>query len=92
MYAVYGKAVDHGIDNKFLRDAGRALRPAHSAILMLIQEQDYEGAMAYLKTFDTKIYESKFSQEAEEAAIQHPVPNLRLYQPISAESRIPPAA
>ena len=85
--AVYGKAVDHGIDNKFLRDAGRALRPAHSAILMLIQDQDYEGAMAYLKTFDARIYESEFSQEAEKAT-QKAAENPEIARAVEAEFQV----
>jgi uncharacterized membrane protein len=56
--AIYGRLVDHGVDDKFIQDVGGALKPSTSALLILIREEDYDGAIAYLKTFDSKIYEA----------------------------------
>jgi len=65
--ALYGKFVDHGIDDKFIRDVGNSLKPTKSAVLLLIPEENYPGAIAYLKTFDTEIYEAEIGEDVEEA-------------------------
>lgn len=64
-----------------------ALKPAHSAILMLIQERDYEEAMTYRKTFDTEIYESNFNEEAEKAA-QKAAENPEIAEAVQAEFKV----
>lgn len=68
--AIYGRVVDHGVDDKFIEDVGNALKPSTSALLILIREEDYDDAMAYLRTFDTKIYEAELGEEAEEAMVK----------------------
>jgi uncharacterized membrane protein len=65
--AVTGKVVDHGIDNKVLKDLTDTLTPLTSAILILIKPEDYERSIAYLRTFDTKIFEADFDDGAIEA-------------------------
>ncbi len=65
--AIYGGAVDHGIDDKFIREVGKSLKPKTSAILMLVSEEDYEETIGYLKTFDAKIHEADFDEETQRA-------------------------
>jgi len=65
--ALYGKIVDHGIDDKFIKDIGDSLRRTNSAVLLLIPEENYPGAIAYLETFDAEIYEAEIGEEVEEA-------------------------
>jgi uncharacterized membrane protein len=68
--AIYGRVVDHGVDDKFIKDVGDALKPSTSALLMLIPDEDYDDALAYLKTFDTKVYEAELGEEVEEAVVK----------------------
>ncbi len=68
--AIYGRLVDHGVDDKFIQDVGGALKLSTSALLILIREEDYDDALAYLKTFDTKIYETELGEETEEAVVK----------------------
>ena len=82
--AVFGKAVDHGIDNQFIKDVGNSLRPTRSAILMLVPVSDYDNAMAYLKTYDTKIYEADFSEETH-AAVKKAAEDPKVADAVEAE-------
>jgi uncharacterized membrane protein len=66
--SIYGAAVDHGIDDKFLRNVGKWLRPNRSAVLVMVQDEDTERAIAYLETFDAEMHVSDLSEQAAEAA------------------------
>jgi uncharacterized membrane protein len=66
--AVVGAKVDHGIDNKFLKGAADWLSPNHSAVLVLVKDEDAERAYQYLSTFDAEIRMSDLDRQAEEAA------------------------
>jgi uncharacterized membrane protein len=73
--ALWGRVVDHGIPDKFFQDVGQAVGRNKSAILLLIDEKDYDRSMAYLRSFDAKIYEANVSEGAVEAlteASDHP--------------------
>jgi len=65
--AVYGGIKDKGVDDKFIENVGRAMKPRTSALFLLIKEKDYEQAIAYLKTFDAEIIEGEVSAAAEQA-------------------------
>lgn len=82
--AIYGKAVDKGVDDKFIKNVGAALRPDSSAILLLIGEEDYDRAITYLKTFDTRIYEAELDQQVE-AAMQKAVERKEIADAAEAE-------
>ena len=82
--AIYGHVVDHGVDDKFIKDVGDALKPTTSALLMLIQEEDYDDAMAYLRTFDTKIYEAELDEGTEKMVIKA-AENRDVAQAVGAE-------
>ena len=73
--AIYGRVVDHGIPDQFFKDVGSAVGKNKSAILLLIDDKDYERSIAYLRSFDAEIYEGNVSDgtiEAVEKAAQHP--------------------
>jgi uncharacterized membrane protein len=82
--AIYGGAVDHGIDDKFLKNVGNSLGQTDSAVLILIREEDYEDAIAYLKSFETEIYEADISAEAE-ATLHKAVENDKVAKTVEAE-------
>jgi len=73
--AIYGRVVDHGIPDQFFKEVGSALRRNRSAVLLLIDDKDYERSIAYLRSFDAEIYEGNVSDgavEAVEKAAEHP--------------------
>jgi uncharacterized membrane protein len=73
--AIWGRVVDHGIPDEFFKDVGRAVGRNKSAILLLVDDKDYERSMAYLRSFDAKIYEGNVSEgavETLEEAADHP--------------------
>jgi uncharacterized membrane protein len=65
--AVYGKAVDHGIDDKFLKSVGQWLGPRKSAVVIMVQDEDADRAEAYFKTFGTEVHVADLDEEAEKA-------------------------
>lgn len=65
--AIYGRAVDHGIKEKFIKDVTEALRPGRSAILLLVDDKDYERSAAYLRSFEADFYEADVKDGAIEA-------------------------
>ena len=65
--ALVGRAVDHGIDDKFIKDVGNAMQRRSSAVMIMLDEADYDRSIAYLRTFDTEIYEADVSEEAQSA-------------------------
>lgn len=66
--AVVGGVVDHGIDNKWLRTVGSWLSPNRSAVLIAVDDEIAERAIAYLETFDTEMHVADMSDLAREAA------------------------
>jgi uncharacterized membrane protein len=64
--ALWGRAVDHGIPDQFFKDVGQAVGRNKSAILLLIDEKDEKRSIAYLRSFDAKIYEGTVSDGAVE--------------------------
>lgn len=67
--ALYGKLTDHGIDDKFIKDVGQALKQNGSALMLMIKDEDYPRSIAYLKTFELKILEANVSDETEQAML-----------------------
>ena len=66
--AIVGGVIDHGIDNKWLKTVSDWLTPGRSAILLMVKDEDAEGAIAYLETFDTEMHVADVSDLAKEAA------------------------
>ncbi len=82
--AVIGKRVDHGIDDEFLRRVGKSLKPGNSALLLLIDQEHAEKAIAYLQSFEVEMHVTDFSQEAEEA-IDRAADDAAIAQAVEAE-------
>ena len=65
--AIAGRRIDHGLDDEFISKVSKSLKPRTSALLVLIDEEHAEGAIAYLKSFNAEMHVSDISKEAEEA-------------------------
>jgi len=65
--AIAGRRIDHGLDDEFISKVSRSLKPSTSALLVLIDEEHSERAIAYLKSFDAEMHVADISKEAEEA-------------------------
>ena len=68
--AIVGRRIDHGLDDDFISHLSRSLKPSTSALLVLIDQEHAEKAIAYLKSFDVEMHVADISQEAEEALDQ----------------------
>ena len=65
--AIAGRRIDHGLDDEFISQVSRSLKPRTSALLVLIDEEHAEGAIAYLKSFNAEMHVADISKETEEA-------------------------
>jgi uncharacterized membrane protein len=65
--AIAGRRIDHGLDDDFVSQVSRSLKPSTSALLVLIDQEHAEKAPAYLKSFDVEMHVADMSQETEEA-------------------------
>jgi uncharacterized membrane protein len=68
--AIYGKSIDRGLPDKFIKDLSSALNRGQSAVLVLIHPEDYDRSIAYLRTFDATIYEADMDADTEEAVLK----------------------
>jgi uncharacterized membrane protein len=85
--AVVGASTDHGIDNKFLRNVGDGLRLNHSAVIVLVKDEDAPGAIEYLQTFDTELHVADLS-EATAAAAEKAAENEGVANAVQSEFEI----
>ena len=65
--AIAGRRIDHGLDDEFISKVSKSLKPRTSALLVLIDEEHAEGAIAYLKSFNAEMHVADISKETEEA-------------------------
>lgn len=63
--ALYGKMVDLGVDEKFMKEVGETLAPGHSAIFFLIRSANPEAAMEELSRFDGRVLRTSFPSSVE---------------------------
>ena len=68
--AIAGRRIDHGIDDDFISHVSKSLKPSASALLVLIDQEHAEKAIAYLQSFDVEMHVADISHEAEEAIDQ----------------------
>jgi uncharacterized membrane protein len=68
--ALYGKLTDHGINDQFIKDVGKALDRNGSALMLMIRDEDYPRSIEYLKTFEVEILEADLSEDTEHAVLQ----------------------
>ena len=59
-----GAKVDHGINNKFLKDVTDSLTLNKSAVLIMVDDEIADRAVAYLKTFDTEMHVADLNDDA----------------------------
>jgi len=57
--------LDVGVGDGFVREVGRAIKPGHSALFLLVREATPDRLLAELKQFNGKILQTSLSQEAE---------------------------
>ena len=62
----------------------KSLKPRSSALLVLIDEEHAEGAIAYRKSFNAEMHVADISKEAEEA-IDEAAENETIAQAVEAE-------
>jgi uncharacterized membrane protein len=82
--AIAGRRVDHGLDDEFISRVSKSLKPSTSALLVLIDEEHAEGAIAYLSSFDAEMHVADISKEAEEA-LDEAADNEAIAQAVEAE-------
>ena len=65
--ALFGRNIDIGIDNEFIKDVGDELAPGDSALFLLVQGTPVETVADALKGFGGNLYHTSLSEEAAEA-------------------------
>lgn len=65
--ALVGKLVDKGVDQKFVKDVTEEMQPDSSAIFFILRDEDPGMAIAALRQYNGKIYQTTLPEEPEEA-------------------------
>lgn len=65
--ALVGKLAAPGVDNKFVEDVTKDLKPGTSAIFFIVRDANPDYAIASLRPYKGNIYQTTLSPEAEEA-------------------------
>jgi uncharacterized membrane protein len=65
--AIRGKRADRGLDNEFIRRVGSSLKPNHSALLVMIDQEYADKAVDYLQSFEVEMHVTDISEDTEEA-------------------------
>jgi uncharacterized membrane protein len=82
-----GAKVDHGIDNKFLKDVTESLTLNKSAVLIMVDDEIADRAVAYLKTFDTEMHVADLNDEAA-AVAEEAAEDDKISEAVEAEYKI----
>ena len=72
--ALFGRNLDIGVDNTFIKEVGDDLNPGDSAIFMLVRKITVDKVAEALKGHNGTLYHTSLSHDAEEAfekALQH---------------------
>lgn len=72
--AVFGRKMDLGVDNNFIKDVGNNLAPGGSALFLLSQEITVDKVADALREHGGTLYHTSLSKEAEETlakALEH---------------------
>lgn len=72
--ALFGRKIDVGIDNTFIKDVGNDLEPGNSALFLLSEAITVDKVAAQLKEYGGTLYHTSLSKESEEAlakALEH---------------------
>lgn len=65
--ALVGKLAAPGVDSKFIEDVTNELQPGTSAIFFIVRDANPDYAIASLRPYKGKIYQTSLPPEAEEA-------------------------
>jgi uncharacterized membrane protein len=65
--ALYGKLVDTGLNDQWMRDAGETLAPGTSAIFVLINELNLPAVLTELGRYEGKVIYTDFPDETRAA-------------------------
>jgi uncharacterized membrane protein len=68
--ALVGRAMDLGVDGKFVKDVGEQIQPGTSALFVLTREENAAGVLAVLRQFQGKVLQTTLDTDAEEALRQ----------------------
>jgi uncharacterized membrane protein len=68
--ALMGKRTDKGLDDQFIRDVAASLKPGKSALLLMIERELSEDGIAYLESFNAKLFVTDVSAETESAVTE----------------------
>jgi uncharacterized membrane protein len=64
--ALVGKLAAPGIDKKFVEDVEKDLTPGTSAIIFIVRDANVDYAMASLRPYKGKVYQTSLPEESEE--------------------------
>ncbi|MCP4543484.1 MAG: DUF1269 domain-containing protein [Chloroflexi bacterium] len=68
--ALFGRKIDLGIDNKFIKNVGDELKPGDSALFLLVNNTPVETVAEAINPFGGNLYHTNLSKEAAEALSQ----------------------
>jgi uncharacterized membrane protein len=68
--ALFGRSIDLGIENSFIKGIGDELAPGDSALFMLIGETPVETVAQALNQFGGNLYHTNLSKEAADILVQ----------------------
>lgn len=65
MGAIAGKAIDVGIDDKFIKEVGATIQPGQSALFLMVETWTEDKVLPELTRFDATILRTNLSAEDE---------------------------
>lgn len=65
MGAIAGKAIDVGIDDKFIKEVGATIQPGQSALFLMVESWTEDKVLPELTGFDASILRTNLSAEDE---------------------------
>jgi uncharacterized membrane protein len=68
--ALFGRSIDLGIENSFIKGIGDELAPGDSALFMLMGETPVETVAQALNQFGGNLYHTNLSKEAADILVQ----------------------
>lgn len=84
--ALFGRKLDIGIDNTFIKDVGNDLKPGDSALFLLSESITIDKVAEQLKEYGGTLYHTSLSKEAEEN-LQQALKHEPLAEAIEAQAK-----
>jgi uncharacterized membrane protein len=63
--ALFGKATDYGINDKFIKQVSESIKPGNSALFMLVSDTKIDKVVEQLKPFKGEIIHTSLSKDEE---------------------------